>query len=530
MENKIFYSDDYIVLTAKGQEVYLKVKEEGYSMEMLNSVLANHHEIELESFILLKNAFKSALNSEAKIGKLKERIILDINLDLMKAYVKFNLSTKELSTENRKELAEETLKKLHNNGIVFGIKENFLSEELVQGKSYLCAEGLRPVRGEDSIIKTLNVENGKPILKQEGKIDYYDLMLIKKVDEGDWLGERIDPTEGIPGKNIKGEIISQEKGKLLNLNYDKTSVSEVKKGNITTLIAMHGGAVKNVDGRITIQRHLEISGDVDFKTGNIKFNGYVTIRGTVIDGFSVEASNDIEIEGALGIGNVKSIISTHGSIYIKGGISSKSRCVVKAKENIYIKFAENTEISCGEILHVGYYCIHCNVNAREVIVEASNGHIIGGNTIANIKISVPILGSESYKRTTVVVKGFDRNLIAEELEKINSDINKMKDETQRAKQLVAQLTGKGQLNPDLHKNVEEMIHKLTFIKEEMKLLETKKKSYSEYLKAKGDGEINVLKKIYPNCQITMSTNTFEISRELNALTYYIQNGELKTIF
>jgi len=51
--------------------------------------------------------------------------------------------------------------------------------------------------------------------------------------------------------------------------------------------------------------HLEIDGDVDFKKGNINFDGFVTIKGTVADGFSVVAVKDVEILGTIGIGSVK---------------------------------------------------------------------------------------------------------------------------------------------------------------------------------------------------------------------------------
>jgi len=67
------------------------------------------------------------------------------------------------------------------------------------------------------------------------------------------------------------------------------------------------GAVHYDGNKISVSNHLEIDGDVDFKTGNIIFDGYVTIKGTVTDGFYVEATKDIEINSPLGLGNVKGI-------------------------------------------------------------------------------------------------------------------------------------------------------------------------------------------------------------------------------
>ncbi|GAE90023.1 hypothetical protein JCM21531_3602 [Acetivibrio straminisolvens JCM 21531] len=109
---------------------------------------------------------------------------------------------------------------------------------------------------------------------------------------------------------------------------------------------------------------------MDFKTGNIIFDGYVTIKGTVTDGFYVEATKDIEISSPIGIGNVKGIKSREGSIYIKGGISSKGSAQISAKKNIYTKFVDNAKLSCGGIAHIGFYCINSTVEAKEVFIES----------------------------------------------------------------------------------------------------------------------------------------------------------------
>jgi len=44
------------------------------------------------------------------------------------------------------------------------------------------------------------LEEPRPEIREDGKANYYELKLINKVKAGDWLGERIDATEGFPGK------------------------------------------------------------------------------------------------------------------------------------------------------------------------------------------------------------------------------------------------------------------------------------------------------------------------------------------
>jgi len=167
---------------------------------------------------------------------------------------------------------------------------------------------------------------------------------------------------------------------------------------------------------------------VDFKTGNIIFDGYVTIKGTVTDGFYVEATKDIEINSPLGLGNVKGIKSREGSIYIKGGISSKSFSEISARKNIYTKFVDNVKLSCGGTAHIGFYCINSMVEAKEVFIESIKGNIMGGQVKAEVKITVPVLGSPLEPRTVLILTGFDRKKLSKMLEDIVDRIDRIKEE------------------------------------------------------------------------------------------------------
>ena len=51
-----------------------------------------------------------------------------------------------------------------------------------------------------------------------------------------------------------------------------------------------------VNGIITVQKHLVIDGDVGLETGNLKFDGSIQVRGTVMPGYSIVSSGDISIE------------------------------------------------------------------------------------------------------------------------------------------------------------------------------------------------------------------------------------------
>ena len=42
------------------------------------------------------------------------------------------------------------------------------------------------------------------MINEDGKADYFDMNFLVEIIEGSWLGEKIPPQQGIPGKNILG--------------------------------------------------------------------------------------------------------------------------------------------------------------------------------------------------------------------------------------------------------------------------------------------------------------------------------------
>ncbi|MCX7709950.1 MAG: FapA family protein [Clostridia bacterium] len=528
MDGPNIFSNEYLRIFSISGDVFIETFKKGFSPDQLFSILSSHPEINMTSFNAVRTALTQAPKPPDKIGTLKERISIEVLEGGLKATVSFNLSKEELSMDHRPQLMMETVNKLKEKGIVFGIKSaDVFNGDLQSGKPYIIAEGIPPVNGTDSVIKMYELMESKPEIHQDGKVDFYELKLINRVNKGDWLGERLDATPGIPGQSVLGKEIKALDGKTLNLNYDKNTVREVAAAGKTVLYSRNSGAVNFLDGRITVSNHLDINGDVDFRTGNIKFDGYVTIKGTVADGFYVEATKDIEVNSLLGLGHVKGIVSKQGSIFIKGGIASKSLVEIKAAKSVFTKFADNAMITCGETAHIGFYCINSVIKAREVIVEASNGHIIGGKICAEIKVSAANIGSEFEKRTEVEITGFNRNTLKDNLDSVFHTISELKKEQQRIKQSIAQFEGTAQLMPMQRKELDDGLERMGSIKLEIKELEEQRKNIANYLKARGDGEIAIYKKIYPNSVLIINKTRLEITVVTPSGSYYIQDGELK---
>lgn len=528
MNDNIIFLNDYIKMYSQADQIFLETLKPGLPADQLNNLISSHPEVEIGNFLTFKNALKSITSNPIIIGKLKERIFINVTENKMKALVIFNIPKDELENANLQNLMKETIEKLNSQGIIYGINYSIFSQKFASNTPHVIAEGTASVNGTDSILKLYEIKEPQPQVNGDDKVDFYELKLINRVRAGDWLGERLDATDGTPGKNIFGEILNPVKGKTIPLSYDKNSVTEEKEKGKTVLYSKIDGAVNIINGKLTVLNHIEIDGDVDFKTGNIKFDGFVTIKGTVADGFSVEATKDIEINGDLGLGNVKGIVSTQGSIFIKGGILSRGKVEIKAAKNIYTKFVDDSVIIAGDSIHIGYYCVNSKISAKEVIIDSSSGHIIGGCIKAEIRVSAPIIGSKMDKKTLIEVTGFNREHLKEELSDMTDKISKYKNEQMILKQTVSQLESHKPMGIEQKKELNRTVDRIICLRDEIKTLEDNKKNINGYLKAKGEGEICVSKIVYPRCTLIIKRQTVEISQVTSSITYYSIDGEIKT--
>ena len=526
MKDNVLFSNDYINITSSPDGVYIESFKKGFLLNDINPILSSHPEIHFENFMAIKNSIAYAPVPRTKIGSIKPRIQLDILDSSTKAYITLNISTDELNDTTQ--IENEIRDILAQNSICYGIDTDFIkNEKLVSGKKYLVASGKLPVDGENAQIRILKINELHPKASEtENKINFYETAIINHVNQGELLAERIEPTPGIDGITVKNEIISAKPGKALPFSYDPKTVLEVSEDGKTCLYSKLSGAFNIVDNRIAVSNHLELS-DVDFKTGNINFDGFVTIKGTVADGFSVTATNDIEINSNLGIGNVKNITSTNGSILIKGGITSKGNVDIYAARNIITKYIENAHAVCGEIIYIDSHCINSVITAKQIIISSYKGQVIGGILKAQTKISVAILGCDREKRTILEVEGVSRRVLEQEMKDIIERLDKYKNEQKVIKKVLEGLNAQKSITEKQKKDYYSLIDRSKQLKDIITDSEEKRKNLVQYLKIKGDGEITITKVIYPNCLIIICKNHFEITSKTLPTSYYCIDGEIK---
>ncbi|MBU2431055.1 MAG: DUF342 domain-containing protein, partial [Proteobacteria bacterium] len=218
-------------------------------------------------------------------------------------------------------------------GISYGIVSDteirrFLKDCTDPHEKFVVAQGIAPSVGKPARIiyhfKTESEQAG--VINEDGSIDFTSRGESPFVKKGQLLAEKIPMQHPKSGTDIFGETllvgdvddVPLEGGEGVELSEDGL--------NITALIT--GQPSVDIKGVVSVLESFTVKGDVDFKTGNINFNGNVIVTGTVKEGFMVECeeltANEInggiiKIRGDLKVSNgiVNSKVQTEGSVQAK---------------------------------------------------------------------------------------------------------------------------------------------------------------------------------------------------------------------
>ncbi|MBB4825675.1 uncharacterized protein (DUF342 family) [Sporosarcina luteola] len=407
--------------------VYLRLKKGGFPIKSFDRIIQQHPRIKIQSFPVLKKAL-TEVDKEHLIGTYVPLLEIDVQSDRMKAHLYLNVTIEEAESNRDKllQLAEQEMEEL---GISFG-REPLDSMVLLPGTPLPIAVGKQPVDGENAIITYINRPERKPVIREDGSADYYEMNFVTPIKQGDWLGEKVPPTAGTPGIDIFGNEVPASRGSDARLEYDAKSIFEVEEGDKIVLRASHSGALEFNQGVISIGAQLVINGDVGPETGSITFDGAVRILGTVLAGYSVNAKGDISIEGNEGVTNSKEICSSEGDLYIKGGVFGGNMSVIEAKGDIFLKHANNCKIYASAV-HVGLYMLGCEVVADQVHVDVHRGKIIGGHIEALHLIKCAYAGNHHERTTHLHAKGVDKDLIYREIQHLAQELKEIQDTTRQ---------------------------------------------------------------------------------------------------
>lgn len=336
--------------------------------------------------------------SEGSEEEQKPEMELQVSTDNMTAY----LRVLPAPNGNRSVTYEEIMDFLKQHGIVFGIREDAIHDFCDNKKFYLeltCAQGVEPVDETDGKLEyqVKTEPTATPKMKEDGTVDFRDLGLVQNVSKGDVLCRLIPPAGGKDGIDIYNNPARFHKGRMPKFPGGRnTAVSD----DGLTLKAAMDGCVEYKNASLNINDVFIVHGDVSSESGNIEFNGTVTVQGDVLEGFTVRAGRDLMIRGMV---EGASLVAGE-NVVISNGMHGMGKGSIRAGGNITGKFFENVKLESGADVYADAI-LNSQVNAKgSVILKGKNALLSGGKCCAGKRISAGVIGSSNNTRTDVTVE------------------------------------------------------------------------------------------------------------------------------
>lgn len=270
---------------------------------------------------------------------------------------------------------------------------------------------------------------------EQGRVDYYERQSFTTVAAHQPIGRVVPPTEGKEGMDLRGEPIPVKDGKPATIAADPQTISVEADGTCRSLI---DGVVRTRGTKIWISPYLEIDGYVDFHSGNIEFQGDVTIRKGVRDRFRVVTSGDLVVQQLIEAAHLEA----GGDFRAAGGMAAKGRGGLRVGQDLVARYLDSVIGSVGRDATIEREMIQCDL-AIGGDLRILRGALIGGVTRVGGTAHLPELGSRAHLKTELILgtlPELDKLLtrLQEHIEYLDAELTKIQAEID---QLVARPTG-----------------------------------------------------------------------------------------
>lgn len=229
---------------------------------------------------------------------------------------------------------------LGEKGVVFGIDlqqiEKVVSE--ANGTFETVARGVEMKKGRDGYVELLFVPGIKISSHNENeeelsKVDYKEKIEIPAVNEGDPIAVIHPPLPGTPGRLVTGKVIEPPSVREVMVSC-KSGCEITPEGDRIYATCTGRPLVKGRKNEVLKVVPLYIhQGDVDLKSGNLRFQGELKISGDIMEGMTAESFGNMEVQG----NTAGAQVISGGSIIFRHNLIN-SRVVAGIMVDFYSKF------------------------------------------------------------------------------------------------------------------------------------------------------------------------------------------------
>ena len=418
---------------------------------------------------------------------------------------------------------------LQSNEIRYGIQKDIVQRISSHPEEYFfsrvpIAIGDEPVHGVDGkVVLTVDLEEDrKPQEKEDGKVDYKDLIRLHNVLKGQLIGKTMPPVSGQKGRAVTGEEIPCRIGKEARFKVGKNVL--VDQSGTAMYAAIDGLVTLTDKGKVNVFPVYEVNGDVDYSTGNIDFVGTVVIRGNVLTGFTVKSAGDIRVVG--GVEGAELV--SGGSIEITGGIIGYNKGLVSAGTNVKVSFIQDGNVVAGEDVIVSQSIMHSNIRAgRDVLCNGTKGLIVGGIVQAGEKVVARTIGNSMSTATAIEVGVVPE--LRNEINELRQELRQLlenEDKTNKALYLLNQLANNGQLSADkVALRVKLNATKQSHLRDEKRIKE-RVLEIEKMLEDTTRARVEVVKTIYGGSKIVIGRYTRFVKDPAERIIFHYSEGDI----
>ncbi|NOZ74592.1 MAG: DUF342 domain-containing protein [FCB group bacterium] len=354
------------------------------------------------------------------------------------------------------------------------------------------------------------------VKNEEGRVDFKKILEFQEVREGQKLCSVLPPDVGDNDTLKNGRTV---------LHYLSGHHTEISDDGLT-LYASKNGYVFLRDNKIIVDNVYSIEGDVDFKTGNVKFEGVILIEGDVRSGFRVDASESVIINGMV---EAASIYSRNGDISIKHGVMGQNRAKILAGGGVKCSFVQNASVSARKDISITKYALDSNIQSSgKIFINTESGLIRGGKVLAQDGIYVNTVGNERGAETEISVTGFEnisidsrRKSVKDELVNLRGRLSSLEKQVEFFNLLKERLNG---LTPKKEKERAQSVQEIEMIKSKLAALESTLSTLDEKdTSAHRSKCISVFNTVYPGVTISLGPLQEYIGSPEKRVRYY-RNG------
>ncbi|KJS15503.1 MAG: hypothetical protein VR69_13110 [Peptococcaceae bacterium BRH_c4b] len=218
-------------------------------------------------------------------------------------------------------LDKETINnELAKAGVVFGVLADEIESFIVSPSKepVVIARGLPPTPGVDETVELLfSSAIAHENLDDRDTVDFRETSTLVSVDEGTLLAKKHPSSDGSDGLGVTGEILPPPKPRTIQLQAGKGAVLSDSGGEVySTISGRPWVKVAGTNRTVGCDSVYLQDGDVDIKTGNLRFKGDIRITGNVQEAMEVQATGNIEVMGFV----TRATVISGAKLVIRGNV------------------------------------------------------------------------------------------------------------------------------------------------------------------------------------------------------------------